>query len=50
MTSTSDSILALSDQPLKEERPYPNTVIFFSDADYSFDMVKSHEEALVITT
>lgn len=42
--------MALSNQPLKGERPYPNTIIFFSDVDYSSDMVEPHEGALVITT
>lgn len=39
----------MSKQPTQRDRPYPDTVISFSDEDYTFESVKPHKGALVIT-
>lgn len=46
--SATDFILAVSDQPVKGEKPYPNTMISFSDEDYPPHTMKPHEGALII--
>lgn len=44
-----DSILTVSEQPARRDRPYPDIVISFSDEDYLFESMELHERALVIT-
>lgn len=43
-----NSILMMYEQPVRRERPYPNTVISFFDEDYPPDKVEPHEGTLVI--
>lgn len=45
-----DSVLTVSNQPMKGEHPYPNTIIFFPNEDYPLDTMEPHEGELVITT
>lgn len=44
-----DSILIVSEQLIRRDRPYPDMVISFTDEDYPPESVEPHEGALVIT-